>query len=216
MRQVIILIIFSGIVASCNNSGKKKTVLEDSTAQADTIILPQQVDDPKRDSTLLALTQEILGYLKSKKYDSLALLADPAAGIRFSPYAFIDTAHDQIISAAMLNKWADKKKQDKINWGNKDATGDPIISTMDEYVNQFVYDIDFLKADSIKVNQFIGGGNSQNNLLAVYTGANFVESYFKGVDKKLEGMDWRSLRLVFTYREGKYYLAGVVHDEWTI
>jgi phage terminase large subunit-like protein len=216
MRTAILLTFISFILFSCNNSGKKKEVIADSTNWADSLIAPQQVDDPLRDSTLLALTKQVLSYLKTKKYDSLAQFIHAEKGVRFSPYAFIDTMHDKVISVELLNRWTDKKKQEKINWGNKDATGDPIISTIDEYVNSFVYDVDFSKADSTKVNQFIGGGNAQNNLLPIYPGHNFVESYFKGADKKMEGMDWRSLRLVFKYMDSKYYLVGMVHDEWTI
>jgi hypothetical protein len=29
-------------------------------------------------------------------------------------------------------------------------------------------------------------------------------------------MDWRSLRLVFMQDGGTWYLAGIIHDQWTI
>jgi len=29
-------------------------------------------------------------------------------------------------------------------------------------------------------------------------------------------MDWKSLRLVFKERNGKFFLVGIGHDEWTI
>ena len=103
-----------------------------------------------------------------------------------------------------------------IQWGENDASGDPIKMTLDQFIKQYVYDADYLKADSLKVNQFIGGGNTRNNLLTIYPDCHFTESYFKGFDKKYEGMDWSSLRLVFKRSGDKYFLVAIVHDQWSI
>ncbi len=62
----------------------------------------------------------------------------------------------------------------------------------------------------------IGSSNSLNNLETVYNGCNFTESYFSGFDKKFEGMDWSSLRLVFKKHLDRFYLIAIVHDKWTI
>ena len=87
--------------------------------------------------------------------------------------------------------------------------------TLNEYMQTFVYDVDFVNPEIIKVNQMIGKGNALNNLLAVYKDDDFTESHFSGFDKKYEGMDWRSLRLVYKNTAGKYYLVGIIHDQWT-
>jgi hypothetical protein len=42
-----------------------------------------------------------------------------------------------------------------------------------------------------------------------------VEYYFPGFDLQLQGMDWRSLRLVFTLYDNTWYLVGIIHDQWT-
>jgi hypothetical protein len=42
-----------------------------------------------------------------------------------------------------------------------------------------------------------------------------VEYYFPGFDPQYEGMDWRSLRLIFLQDNDVWYLAGIVHDQWT-
>ena len=110
---------------------------------------------------------------------------------------------------------AEHNKQAKILWGTNDPTDDPINLTIDKYIDEFVYDVDFLHPEKQKINEFIGGGNTQNNLLTVYEGYDFTESYFSGFDKKLDGMDWRSLRLVFKQKDGKYFLIGIVHDSWS-
>ncbi|HJS55863.1 MAG TPA: hypothetical protein VJ765_15020, partial [Chitinophagaceae bacterium] len=95
-------------------------------------------------------------------------------------------------------------------------TGDPIRMTLNNYMQRFVYDVDFVKPEKRSVNDFIAAGNSLNNLLSVYENCDFTESYFSGFEKKYEGMDWKSLRLVFKERNGRFLLVGIVHDEWTI
>jgi hypothetical protein len=43
-----------------------------------------------------------------------------------------------------------------------------------------------------------------------------IEYYFSGFDPQYGGMDWRSLRLVFIKDSNNWYLAAIVHGEWTI
>ncbi len=82
---------------------------------------------------------------------------------------------------------------------------------------EFILDADFASAPRTAVNQIIGRGNSVINLDTAYAGATFVEFHFPGFDPALEGMDWKSLRLILKpRREGGWWLVGVVHDGWTI
>ncbi len=168
----------------------------------------------KNDSVLLDLTKEILTAIKEKDYKKLTEYIHPEDGIRFSPYGFIDTANDVTAtrSTFKLNAYTNKKRI----WGYFDGSDDPIKMTSKEYFKRFVYDADFLNAEKTSLNQCLGGGNSQNNILVIYDGLPFTESYFSGFDEKFGGMDWRALRLVFKEYEGKYYLVAIVHDEWTI
>ena len=43
-----------------------------------------------------------------------------------------------------------------------------------------------------------------------------MEYHFPGIDPKFEGMDWRSLRLVFEQKNCTWYLVGIIHAQWTI
>jgi len=88
--------------------------------------------------------------------------------------------------------------------------------TLNDYMQKFVYDVDFVKPEKQSVNKSIGGGNSLDNLELIYKNCDFTESYFSGFEEKYGGMDWRSLRLVFKKRNGKFFLVGIVHDKWTI
>ena len=170
----------------------------------------------KKDSILLKLTKNILTNLKNKHYAAFANYIHPVDGIRFSPYGHVDTVRHLKFSRASFISQVNKADLDMITWGEFDGTGDPIKMTLNNYMRRFVYDVDFLKPERLEVNEFIGTGNSLNNLLSVYKGCNFTESHFSGFEKDYNGMDWKSLRLVFKERNRRFFLVGIVHDEWTI
>jgi hypothetical protein len=165
-------------------------------------------------NTIPVLTKQVLTSIKNKDYKTFADFIHPTLGVRFSPYAYIDTSGDVKFSR---DKFLDKvNTQDKFNWGDYDGSGDSILLTIKDYFSQFVYGADFLNAERISLNKMIGRGNSLNNLETVYKDCDFTESYFSGFDKKLDGMDWCCLRLVFKRHLNKFYLVAIVHDQWTI
>lgn len=188
---------------------------------ADSLLKAKHIQDSiklrhRKDSILLRLTNNILVALKNKNYSAFANYIHPVAGIRFSPYGYVDTLKHLRFSRQKFITQARKDDQDMIVWGEFDGTGDPIRMTLNNYMQRFVYDVDFVKPEKRSVNDFIAAGNSLNNLLSVYENCDFTESYFSGFEKKYEGMDWKSLRLVFKERNGRFLLVGIVHDEWTI
>jgi hypothetical protein len=196
-------------ITACKDETKKKD--EVKPVATDTV----QASKLNKDSVLLHLTQDILTAFKNKNYLAIADFIDPVSGVRFSPYGYIDTVRNVIFSKEKFVEQAGRSNQEKIVWGEFDGSGDTINMTLNEYIQKFVYDVDFSKPETRKVNEFIGHGNSLNNLISVYRNCDFTESHFSGFEKKYEGMDWRSLRLVFKEKEGKFFLAGVVHDQWT-
>ncbi len=168
------------------------------------------------DSTLLKLTAEILEVIKARNYADLAEYFHPESGVRFSPYAYIDTAVDLVFTKKSFYKEFKTKSTSKLIWGYFDGSGDTIRLSIDDYFKRFVYDVDFLNAEKTTVNSSTAHGNTINNIAAIYDGLHYTESYFSGFDEKFGGMDWRALRLVYKEHEGKYYLVGIIHDEWTI
>jgi hypothetical protein len=46
----------------------------------------------------------------------------------------------------------------------------------------------------------------------VYPKAQFVEYHFPGFDAKYEGLDWKSLRLIFDQKGTEWLLIGIQHD----
>ena len=217
------------LTIACNDKAKKESTVENTTTgsvhsidrKTDSLLKIKNYQDSiqsgrRKDSILLKMTQAILATLKNKNYSTFANYIHPAEGIRFSPYGYIDTVHDIKFSKQKFINEIGKPEQEMIVWGAFDGTGDPIKMTVNNYLQRFVYDVDFSKPEKRKVNEFIGGGNSLNNLLSVYKNCDFTESHFSGFEEKYGGMDWRSLRLVFRNRNGRFLLVGIVHDEWTI
>lgn len=169
---------------------------------------------PMEDSVIAALSRQVLLAFKQDNARYLLNFIHPTLGLRFSPYGYVDTVGDVTLDpAAFGDLISDPSK--KIKWGNYDGSGDPIELTFPAYIKKFIYDVDFINAEKVALNSFIGHGNSLNNLEQVYPETEFVEYYFSGFDKKYEGMDWRSLRIVFKKIKGKYYLLGLIHDQWT-
>ena len=196
---------------SCRNKSTSKEK-QAETVPSDTI----RVIQSDKVSELTSLNRTIMSVLKNKRYDSLSFFIHPAECLRFSPYGYVDTLNDVVLTGLKLIAEMGKKKQDIIRWGEYDGTGDPIKMTLNEYMQRFVYDVDFLNPEKMSINEFLGAGNSQNNILAMYPGCDFTDSHFSGFEEKYDGMDWRSLRLVFKKIDNKYFLIGIVHDEWTI
>ncbi len=215
ITQLCIFLLASAITACNNDSPATKEPAVDTidTAPASPTIA-DSIALQKRDSLLLKTSAEILRTLKQKDFAALAAHIHPSLGVRLSPYAFIDTINHQVLSRAdFRNK---EKLPERVNWGHYDGSGDPILIGFDKYMEEFVYDEDFLNAPQKAVNQLLGGGNSLNNLAAVYPGCPFTEFYFPGIDPQYAGMDWVTLRLVFKQEKNNYYLVGIVHDQWTI
>ncbi len=198
------------ILASCHNNSANDTV--ESSAGS----IPAARYSTNHDSLVIELSRQILSALKNSDYETFSQLMHPLSGVRFSPYGYIDTTSDIVLKKEELLDHFGKAQQPTIKWGDYDGSGEPILLTIDGYFHKFVYNADFLNAPQTSLNKIIGSGNSLNNLAAIYTGCDFTEHYFPGFDEKYGGMDWCTLRLVFKMYNGRTYLVGIVHDQWTI
>jgi hypothetical protein len=160
--------------------------------------------------------KETIEAMKQKDMAKLAQLVHPEKGVQFSPYAYVDTTKNVRLKAADLAAlWKDTKK---ITWGEFDGSGNPIELTFADYFQKFIYDHDFAIAPKIGYNKIIGKSTTTNNLFTVYPKDKFftVEYHFEGFDKKFDGHDWASLRLVYENTGADWFLVAVVHDQWTI
>lgn len=200
------------LVLGCNSRNSQQEAVDGTAALDEEAEL--FAEQAQKDSVLLAATEEVLIAIKAKDYRKLVEYFHPEEGVRFSPYGYIDTVHHRHFTSEEFLKQSEDERS--ISWGSYDGTGKDIQLSLEEYFNRFVYDVDFLNAEQVSVNQILGTGNSLINIHQVYPGADFTESYFSGFEEKYGGMDWRSLRLVFKPEAGSPRLVGIVNDQWTI
>ena len=172
-------------------------------------------EEPISDDSLIAqTTREILTLFKEKKYEQVGKYVHPDKGVRFSPYCYIDVKNDVVIHQSTFATRVKEKKA--IDWGAFDGSGEPINLSFEQYVQDFIYDVDFLHAEETLINKSKGFSNTIDNREEVYKDKPFVCSYFSGFEEQYDGMDWRSLHLVYEIEDGKAWLIGIIHSEWTI
>ena len=165
------------------------------------------------EDSLAARSKALLSAVRDRDARTIAGFIHPAKGVRLSPYAYVEKVGDQVLTAAQfVEAFNDEAPR---WWGVEDATGDPLMMSCADYFGRFVYDADFMEAKQTSIGTPIGRGNTINNAAEAYPAATIVEYHFPGFDPQYEGLDWRSLRLVFEQAEGDWFLVGIIHDEWT-
>jgi len=157
--------------------------------------------------------REIINLLQSHDFEGLGELVHPTKGVRFSPYSFIEPETDIVFSAEkwrMLTSSADIRQ-----WGYFAGSGEEIELSFADYFDRFVMDRNFAEVKVTRFNETEISGNTFDNSFEVYPNAIIVE--FHNPDSALEdgSNDWRSLRLAYELYDHKWYLVGVIHDEWT-
>jgi hypothetical protein len=158
------------------------------------------------------LVEPLRRALREQKVELLAELAHPR-GVRFSPYAHIDTKRDVVLTPGEIRSAASSDARRR--WGRFDGTGKPIELDFREYFKRFVV-IPAVAGAKTSVDKTQKTGNTLDNLKQVYPDATFIELHHPGADPKLDGMDWQSVRFVFSRHDGQLRLIAVVHDQWTI
>lgn len=157
----------------------------------------------------------VMRALSRKDMGQLAAWVHPEKGLRFSPYAYVDPKKDIVFTRAEVEGLMEDGT--KRIWRTYPGSGEQIEMTFADYYDRFVYDADFLQDAEIAVNKGLGQGTMINNLNQIYPEAqyDFVEYHIAGIDPSVEGMDWRSLRLVFEKIGEDRALVGIIHDQWT-
>jgi|WetSurSiteA1Bulk_404760.scaffolds.fasta_scaffold02374_2 hypothetical protein len=176
------------------------------------IVLPQTTLPISLNQAVLDRASEVIQILKTQDMVSLSNYIHPTDGVRFSPYAYVKDSDQVFSSTEIANILADSSVY---TWGAYSGTGEPIDLSFPEYYSKFIYDQNFADAPEMSLNYRLGGGNSIDNSSEFYPEAKIVEYYFSGFDPQYGGMDWRSLRMVFSELNDTWYLVGVIHDEWT-
>ncbi|MDO3423725.1 hypothetical protein QWT87_02415 [Chryseobacterium sp. APV1] len=212
MKKIIISLLVLSAVACKKNP--EKFVNDEVNAKGKTITDSSISSRTKitKDQALKKINEDIIQALKDKNFKKFAEFIHPEKGVRFSMYAFVNPKEDKKFSKADFIRYQPTKTL--FIWGTMDGTGDLYRANIHDYLADWVYSKDFATAQ-VSLNEFQGKGNSLNNVKEIYPNADFTENFMKGSEAN-SGMDWKCLRLIFEEFQGKYYLIGVVNDQWTI
>jgi hypothetical protein len=186
-----------------------ETALPTAVVVADGVAV-HQIPPAEAETMIAATAQQTVLALKNRDMQQLARLTHPQKGVLFSPYGFGGMQQLSFKAEQLPNALTDPTIY---TWGSYDGTGEPIDLTFDDYFTRFVYSQDFAQAPQIAYNRLIREGYRAEDF---DPNSIMVEYHFPGFDPRFEGMDWQSLRLVFEQHEQRWYLAGIVHNQWTI
>lgn len=212
MKKTDAVLLFIVLIILLTACGTVQTRTPDIRPTEDTNI--EEKNDEKKSDLINETAREAINALKDKDMEKISKLVHPEKGVRFSPYAYVDVKNDMVFAADDVK---DLLSDNTIyTWGSYDGIGDPIELTFEDYYNRFIYDVDFANAEQIGYNEILGKGNTIENSAEVYKDSMVVEYYFSGFDPQYDGMDWRSLRIVFEKSKDIWYIVGIIHDQWTI
>jgi len=216
---ILLLLTFILTLAACTASQPNEDNISDIEKQEANGAIQDKANagdkDTGKDTQIIEdRAVSVLTAIKNFDMEKLADAVHPDKGVRFSPYGYVDVDNDLVFTAEEVKNLANDTKT--YLWGHYDGSGEPINLSFPDYYKRFIYDADFINAEQVGYNKALGQGNTLNNSFEVYKNSIIVEYHFSGIDPKYEGMDWRSLRLVFEKKNDVWYLVGIIHDEWTI
>lgn len=186
-----------------------------SAAKGDTLSSVGPGIIPLDSAIILKLNKQVLTALATKNYKQFATFIHPQKGVRFSFYGYIDSATDRSFLPAQFEEFTSgAKKSQKLIWGTE-MEGDKVYLTWADYCKGYVYDKEYLHADTVAYNKIVQSTIDPALMQTIYPSKPFVDNHFPGFEEKYGGMDWKSLRLVFDTYNGDYRLIGVINDEWT-
>lgn len=152
--------------------------------------------------------------LHDKDYEALSKMVHPDRGVTFTPYSTVDPKTDLTLTAQQIREL--EQDTTRYTWGYEDGRGDPIQMTIPQYLERYVFDADYTQAPVVGVDEIQISGNALENLPQAYPDCRFVDLCYPSRDPESDGLDWCSLKLVFSPGPSQWQLVGVVHGEWTI
>jgi len=226
---VLVIVVLAGMLAGCNLSALSTTATPiPSVAPTLQFTRPTSIASPTLNETpqiapppqqrasaqqiVVDRAFQVVAALKNKDMTNLSQFISPQMGLRFSPYAAIQDTYQVFTADQIKGLWSDNTPH---IWGVYDGTGETIELTFADYYAKFVYDVDFANAPQLSLDHRLGVSTTLDNSAEYYPSAMIVESYFPGFDPTFDGMDWRSLRLVFMKENGTWFLVAIIHDQWT-
>lgn len=164
--------------------------------------------------TLLAAARNVAAALKEKRIEKLNLLIDPVEGLTFSPYSGAPLFFTKFDREMLSESMASKKKY---IWGRYNGSGDTIELSMNEYIDRFVFDINYFS-----LGELIYINNPEkvyaydlNAVVAAYPRHEIAIYHFKGTEA-IGFKDFKTLIFVLKDIKGSWYLISIIHSESTV
>ena len=154
---------------------------------------------------------EVLETLARKDFQALASFVD-SEGLTVSPYVMLNDADVRLSRTQVASCATDVQVR---HWGERDGSGDRIEASCSRYLDEFVWDADYRKADEVLYNEPRQRGNEINNNHEFVPGGIVVELHIRGKGDQA-AMNWKSLRLIFRKGEQGLVLLAITRDVWTI
>ena len=159
------------------------------------------------DSIASVAALEIIGELSDRS--ALAGRVGPD-GVLFSSDGFVDVDNDVVLSASELASDTGTRV-----WGVQDGTGDPVESTIAEFLASLAATGAITATEVIGHDVIVGRGNTIVNTAEVYPDAKIVEFHNTGTEL-YGGLDWTSVRVVLDTSGPEPVLLALIADSWTI
>jgi len=175
---------------------------------------PEIIKPELAEEIIKATADKLIHAISVKDSETISDLAHPVKGVRFTPYTYVSLDTDLVFKKDDLKNFFESQKV--YTWGSFDGTGDDISLTPGTYYEKFVYPADYKNAEQIGYNKVLSSGNMLENQFDVYENPIVVEYYFSGFNPEYEGLDWRSVRLVFEKYEDAWFLVGIINNQWTV
>lgn len=194
-----------------NNSSPSED--NDNSSESE-VIKNGSISSQEAEKIIKTKANEIVLALKNKDFKKVASFVSEDEKLTFSPYCYVKKEDLSFSKSEVENLFSNKNKY---SWGVYNGVSPTKIEkTFAEYYDEFIFDQDFSQAEKISYNEILGKGNMKNNIQSFFPNSIVVEYHFSGFEEELDGMDWKSLRLVFVKVGDDWFLKAIVHDAWTI
>lgn len=158
-------------------------------------------------ASLVSCAVETAEALRSGDFETLAEYIHPERGVTFTPNTTVDTASNlNFLPDALVEA---SESATTYLWGTTTDTASPINLTMADYFASYVWERDYLSSPRISVDSSQVAGNGLENVSEIYPDGRYVEFYATDGES-----NWSTLKLVFEWDGGAWYLVGVVHSGW--
>ena len=165
------------------------------------------------EKSIATITKDVIMFIESKDMNSLSSYIHPTLGIRFTPYTTVSLDNDLVLTKENITNFF--SIEEEYLWGYYDGSGEEIRLTPAEYYSQFIYNHDFKNVEDVGYNEVLIRNNNIENQFAFYHDSIIVEYKFPGTEA-LSYLDFASIRLVYQFFDNKWYLVGLIHNQWTI